>query len=352
MRSCGILLLLLSQDTTTAPAEFIPVQVVSGTLQAWRAAGDKVEALDKSGRVAPADRMGTLNGEAARFSTEGALVVQLRGIKVSGGKGLALERKGGRLTLKLYKGTVVVESYESEIELETPFGKVGGKEVHFMATVDEKSTKVVAFEGKVTLTNDLGSATLGEGKSAEAEAGKAPSAPKPASGREIEIARAVEEGNLVRNPGFENRLEDWKIEYLPIVDDPQVAHSGRRSMKVWFKDYPANQPIFPPKLVKGTLKPGSRYLFRFYVRTENFLNAGKPAEIKVVLDRKGKGENVDSQFHYMVPASEGAWSVQRFMVEATTADFWVGMYCGNGPGPYSGTIWYDDFYLAEFPKGK
>lgn len=352
MRTCGIVLLLLFQETTITPAEFIPVQVLNGNLQAWRAAGDKVEPLEKSGRVAPADRMGTLNGEAAKFTTEGALVVQLRGIKVSSGKGLGLERKGGRLALRLFKGTVVVESYESEIELETPFGKVGGKEVYFVATVDEKSTKVVALEGRVTLTNDLGSVTLGEGTSSEADAGKAPTAPRPSSAREVEAARAIEEGNLVRNPGFENRLEDWKIEYLPIIDDPQTFHSGRRSMKVWFKDYPANQPIFPPKLVKGTLKAGSRYLFRFYVRTENFLNAGKPAEIKVVLDRKGKGDNVESQFHYMVPASEGAWSVHRFMVEATTTDFWVGMYCGNGPGTYSGTIWYDDFYLGEFPKGK
>jgi hypothetical protein len=120
-------------------------------------------------------------------------------------------------------------------------------------------------------------------------------------------------------------------------------------MRVGFKDYPPNQPIFPPKLIKGALKPGTRYLFRFYVRTENFVAAGKPAEIKVVLDRNGKGTGVESQFHYLVPSSEGTWSVHRFMVEATTADFWFSMYCGNGPGPYSGTIWYDDFYLGEFP---
>jgi hypothetical protein len=76
----------------------------------------------------------------------------------------------------------------------------------------------------------------------------------------------------------------------------------------------------------------------------------------VVQLRGIKGEAVESQFHYMVPASEGAWSAHRFMVEATTTDFWFAMYCGNPPGPYSGTIWYDDFYLGEFPaspaKGK
>lgn len=352
MRACGLLVLLLVQETTTAPAEFIPIQVTSGNLSVWRSAGDKVESMEKSGRVAPTDRLGTANGESARFSTEGAIVVQLRGIRVAGGKGLAVERKGGKIALKLYKGTVVVESYESEIELETPFGKVGGKEIYFVATVDEKSTKVVALEGKVTFTNDLGTVTVGEGMTSDADGGKAPAPPRPSSPREVEAARAVEEGNLIRNSGFENRLEDWKIEYLPILDDPQMARTGRRSMKATIKDYPPNQPIFPPKLVRGTLKPGSRYLFRFYLRTENFTAAGKPAELKAVLDPKGKGDAVPSRFHHLVPASEGTWSVQRFMVEATTPDFWFAMYCADAPGPYAGTLWYDDFYLAEFPKGK
>lgn len=356
MRTCGLLLLLLAQDTTTAPAESIPIQVAGGTLSAWRQASDRIEAIDKAGKVAPADRLGTLSGEPARFSTEGAIVVQLRGIRVSSGKGLAVERRGGKLALKLYKGTIVVESYESEIELETPSGKIAGKEVHFVATVDEKSTKVVALEGKVTFTNDLGTVTVGEGSSSEADTGKPPGAPKPSSPRDVEAVRAAEEGNLVRNPGFENRLEDWKPDYLPIIDDTAVFHSGRRSMKVTFKDYPPNQPIFPPKLVKGALKPGSRYLLRFYVRTENFVAAGKPAEIKFVIDRTGTGKGSESQHHYLLPASEGAWSVHRFMVEATTPDLWFSAYCGNPPGNYSGTVWYDDFYLAEFPgtpaKGK
>src|SRR4029077_1568070 len=92
MRSFGILLLLLAQETAPKPAESIPVQVLTGNLSAWRAGGEKVEAIDKTGKVSPADRLGTTNGDAARFSTEGSLVVQLRGIKVSPGKGLAVER--------------------------------------------------------------------------------------------------------------------------------------------------------------------------------------------------------------------------------------------------------------------
>lgn len=351
MRSCGILLLLFAQDTTTAPVDAIPLQVTGGNLSVWRSAGDRVESIEKAGRVTSADRVGTPNGEPARFATEGALAVGLRGIRVSSGKGLALERRGDRLVLKLYKGTLVVESYESGIELETPFGKVAGKEVYFVATVDEKTTKVVALEGRVGFTNDLGTVTVGEGMTSEAESGKGPSPPRPSPSKDVEAVRTMEEGNLIRNPGFENRLEDWKIEYLPIIDDTQVVHSGHRSMRTILKDYGPNQPITPPKTVKGGLKPGSRYLFRFYVRTENFLAAGKPAMFKLVLDRSGKNQGVDTQIHYLIPASEGAWSVHRYMFEATTTDLWFDIHCGVAPGPYSGTLWYDDFFLGEFPAG-
>jgi hypothetical protein len=348
MRSCGLLLILLAQDTATAPAEFIPIQVLTGNLSAWRAGGDKVEAIDKSGKVKPADRLGTLNGEAARFSTEGSLVVQLRGIKVSPGKGLAVERRGGTLALKLYKGTIVVESYESDIEVETPFGKIGGKEVYFLATVDERGTKVVALEGKVTFTNDMGTVTLGEGMTTEADGGKAPAAPKPSSAADLETARAIEERNLIVNGGFENRLEEWKKDYMAFFDDTKVFHTGRASGRFALNGDISNQPVLPPRTIKGVLKPGSRYLLRFYVRTENYCAAGKPADFKFAFDPSGKNVSKEGK-QFLCPASEGAWSVHRFMFEATTPDLWFAMYCGDAKGPYTGQIWFDDFYLGEFP---
>lgn len=349
MRPLGLILCLLAQDTTTAPAEFIPVQVVAGNLQVWRAAGDKVESLEKAGKVAPADRLGTSTGDPARFSTEGGIVVQLRGIKVSSGKGLAVERKGGTLALKLYKGTLVVESYESAIELETPFGRISGKEVYFLATVDEKSAKVVALEGKVTFTNDMGAVTIGEGMTAEADAGKAPTGPKASSGAELETARAIEERNLIVNGGFENRLEEWKKDYMAFFDDAKVAHTGRASGRFVFNGDISNQPILPQRVIKG-LKPGSRYLYRFYVRTENFQAAGKPAEFKVAYNTSGRNDNRATSREQLCPASEGAWTVHRFMVEATNPELWIAMFAGDAKGPYTGVIWFDDFYLGEFPS--
>ena len=347
-----MLLLLLAQETTPAPSESIPVQVVSGGLQAWRAGGDKIEPLEKAGRVSPADRLGTLTGDPARFSTEGALVVQLRGIKVSPGKGLAVERRGGTLALKLYKGTVVVESYESDIEVETPFGKVQGKEVYFLATVDEKSTKVVALEGKVAFTNDLGGVRLGEGDASEAEAGKVPAAPRSASPAELEAIRSLEERNLISNPGFESRLQDWKgPDWIKFAEDSKIVHSGRYSARASVDAYPSNQPMFPPRTLKGVLKPGCKYLFRVYVRTEGFTASGKPGEFKLVLDRSGQNKGRDTSMHNVIPASEGVWTVHRFIFEALTPDLWLGMYCGDPPGPYTGAVYFDDFFLGEMPAG-
>ncbi|HZE98385.1 MAG TPA: hypothetical protein VE981_15240 [Planctomycetota bacterium] len=351
MRLCGILLCLLAQESKPAPQDVIAVQVVGGSLSAWRAGGDKIEPIDKTGKVAPADRLGTLNGDPARFATEGGLVVQLRGIKVSSGKGLALERRGGTLALKLYKGILVVESYESDIELETPFGKIAGKEVCFLASVDEKSTKVVALEGKVTFTNDLGSVSVGEGMSSDAESGRSPAAPRASSSADLDAARALEEPrNLISNPGFENKLTDWKPpEWMHFAEETRVLHSGRACARFTCDGVRDNQPVTPPRTLKGVLKPGTKYLFRFYVRTENFQAAGKSGDLKCVLDRSGTGKGQETQMHHLIPASEGAWTVHRFMFEASSPDLWFALFCGDPKGPYTGAVYLDDFFLGEFP---
>jgi hypothetical protein len=363
MRLCGTgvmglcALAFRPQQTTTAPEEVIPLQVLSGTLHAWRAASAKIELLEKSTRASPQDRIGTVNGEAARFATEGPLTVLLRGIKVGKAAGLGIEHRAGKIVLKLYKGTLVVESYESEIEVETPFGKVAGRQVYFVATVDEKSTKVVALEGKVTFTNDLGSVTIGEGMAGEADKGKAPGAPRAPSVAEGEQARAAEaETNLIRNGGFEEKLQDWLIDFLPAQEDLKVVHSGIRSLRVSLNNTGASQPILPAKSVKGRLKAGTSYLLRFYVRTEKFERAGKPAEFKLGIDRSGKGQATDSKFHYEFQGSDGAWSARRITFEATGPDAWFAFFTGTAGGAYTGTMWFDDFYLAEIPaapgKGK
>lgn len=348
-----LLVFALGQETAVAPEETIPLQPLAGPISVWRAATDKVEPAERAGaRVTPGDRLGTAAGEPGRFATEGPLQVLMRGIKAAKGQGLALERKSGRLLLKLYKGTVVVESYESEIELETPFGKVAGKQVYFMASVDEKSARVWALDGKLSFASDLGSVTLAEGTASEAEKGKPPSPPRPMTPAEADQARLFEADlNLIRNGGFEQRLEDWTIDFLPAQEDLKVVRSGKRSLRVTLKDVRPSDPILPSKSVKGLLKPGAKYLFRYYVRAEGYRREGGPAEVKLVLDRTGKGSVADPRFHFEREPVEGEWAARRVSFQATGPDLWFCLYAGTAGGRYNGALWFDDFFLAEIPAG-
>ena len=70
-----------------------------------------------------------------------------------------------------------------------------------------------------------------------------------------------------------------------------------------------------------------------------------------MIDRSGQNKGKDTATHYLMPSSEGAWTVHRFMFEASTTDVWFAMYCGDQPGLYNGLLWFDDFFLGEFPSG-
>jgi hypothetical protein len=54
--------------------------------------------------------------------------------------------------------------------------------------------------------------------------------------------------------------------------------------------------------------------------------------------------------------NQTAWSARRITFEAIGPDLWFVLYTGTAGGAYNGTMWFDDFYLAEIPpaplKGK
>ena len=344
-----------SQDQTVPEESSFPVQTLSGTLSVWRPGPNTTEKLEKSARISPRDRLGTPSGETARFATEGPLVVLVKGVRVAPQKGLSLERKDGRMILQFHNGTLVVESYESDIELVTPHGKVSGKEVHFIVTADESSTRVVSLGGTPTFSNDLGEVTIGEGQSSLAERGKAPSKAKAAGRPEIEVARTLEaEGNLIPNSGFEDGLTGWKSNYPPIQEETQVVRSGKRSCRCPIKLQGQSEPVLPARTIKGVLKPGARYLLRFFVRTDAFQCNGKPGTLKFAFDPGGADLNSAAAIHSPFESSEGAWSARRFSFEAKGSDLALAVFTSTEDGAYSGTVWFDDFFLAEFPalRGK
>jgi hypothetical protein len=106
--------------------------------------------------------------------------------------------------------------------------------------------------------------------------------------------------------------------------------------------------VLPPRTVKGVLKPGSRYLVRFYVRTDAYRCSGKPGMLKFAYD-PGRALDADTAVHTPFEASEGAWSVHRYAFEAKGTDFAFAVYTSTEGGAYTGTVWFDDFFLAEFP---
>jgi len=351
MRILLALALLASTQDQTVPEEgSFPVQTLSGTLSIWRPGPNVIEKLEKAAHVSSRDRLGTATGDTARFSTDGPLVVLVKGVRVAPQKGLSLERKGGTMILQFHNGTLVVESYESPIELLTPHGKVSGKEVHFIVTADESSTRVVSLAGSPTFSNDLGEVTVGEGQSSQADRGKAPSKPKGAGRADTEVARAMEsESNLLPNSGFEDGLTGWKATYPPLQEDAQVLRTGKRSCRCPIKLEGQSEPVLPPRMLKGVLKPGARYLMRFYVRTEAFRCNGKPGGLKFALDPNGRAAGADNAIHVLFEGSEGAWSARRLSFEATGPDLIFAVYTSNEQGSYTGTVWFDDFFLGEFP---
>jgi hypothetical protein len=356
MRAALLIALLFVQDPTKT--EDLPVvRPLSGKVSVWRASPDKIEAVEKEIRVAAADRLGTLNGDVAKIATEGSLVVLMKGIKVAGGKGLSIERKGDKILLKVHKGSLAIEAYESTIEVDTPNGKAEGKEVYFLVTADENETKVVALDGKVTFSNDLGSVTLGEGQSSVGEKGKAPTKPRTASATEFEWVRPAEaESNLIKNAGFEDGLDGWNAEFPVIKEEHKIVHSGQKSCRFNVKVEGQSEPVMPTKTLKGVLKKDARYLLRYYLRTESFARDGKPAGLKIGIDRNGRGTWEDTTHHFVFAASEGEWAARRFPFVATGADVSIGLFTSTDRGRYTGTIFFDDFYLGEFPsipsKGK
>lgn len=344
----SLLVLLFLQETQPEPDPV--VKPMSGKVSVWRKSADKVEAVEKEARVSPDDRLGTPNGEVAKFSTEGSLVVLMKGIKAGADRGMSLTRSGKKLVVRVVKGSVVLESYEAEIEVVTPHAKAGGKSVYFIATVEDDKTTVVALEGKVTLSNDLGEVIVDEGETSTAGKGKAPQKPRPTVSSETDWVRAADEGNLIPNPGFEAGFDGWEFTDPPLREDQKVFHSGRKSARATLNRESQSIPVFGARTLKGVLKPGTRYLFRFYVRTESYARDGGPAVLKLGIDRTGKASWNDTKFHFEFEPSESDWAARRFSFEATTADVSFEVFSATERGRYTGTIWFDDFYLTEFPR--
>jgi hypothetical protein len=363
------------QETTASDRFVAEITPLSGEILLLRTPGKKAEKVTQVSKVTAQDRVGTAGGGPGRISIDAGCMVTLKGVTATEGEGLSIDRVGKTLTVRLHHGRVLVETFAVDLALETPHGRIEGKSVYFLAEVGRESTRIVAIDGELKVSNDLGKMDLGSGETVVFRKGSEPAKGLPADpDKDLAGALAVEEPfNLIKNPGFELDLKDWgspRYAGKPLagIDDTMI-HGGRKSVRLQLPNISLAPPAVLPDasgngnaalytLLDGrVLKPGARYLLRLWIRTENYAVDGKSIPFSflsrglVLPDQlPGDGASVCT-----CPPAEKKWTCVRFVFVArprSDRDS-CAMNFPDGAadrGAFSGTVWLDDFFLAPIPS--
>lgn len=347
------LLLSAQDDTQTSNAPEIEPSI--GDLRVWRARSKQIEKVMAKVRVEPADRIGSTGGAVARLSLMSQVLITLRGVQAAADQGLAVEGIKPKFQLKLYRGSILVECVEAEVEVASPHGRVSGRAVSFLLEVTPQATRVVAVDGEITFTSSLGTVQLEPGQTTLARQTQGPENKAPANlERELSWVAAAEGPlNLVPNPGFEQALSGWTTDPyqgrpMPKADDT-VRHTGKASARI---DIPAGHTALPrcPLRTDLRLTPGIRYFLRVYIRLENYTIDGREGEVKVhawfATDKSPRN------FESNAVRGQGRWLCARIIFTAPDAVFGLGVPRFEEARKYTGTVWIDDVYLAPLAVGK
>jgi hypothetical protein len=358
------------QDTAAMPERVPEVNPLSGDILIWRAQSRKADKVTQVSKITPQDRVGTVGGNPGRISIDADCMVTLKGVTATEGDGLSVTRIGKVLTVRLHHGRILVETFAVDFALETPNGRVEGKSVYFLAEVGRESTRIVAIDGELKVSTDLGKMDLGGGETVTVRKGTEPAKGPPADpDRDLAgVAAAEEPVNLIKNSGFELGLKDWfplRYDNKPLATiDEKIVHGGKKSVRIQIPNIALSPEVVPfdaagdgrtalyTLLDVKTLKTGARYLLRFWVRTEDYAIDGKPVPFSFVTrglvlpEQKGQFFSPCS-----CPPSEKKWRCVRFVLEAEPPG--VNRFGMNFPdfknGVFSGTVWLDDFFLAPLP---
>ncbi len=357
-----IVLVLRAQDQATQAQAPVDVQALSGEIQVWRQKTRRIEKTSTRIVVLPEDRLGSPPGAVSRISI-GDVVLILRGVDAGAGSGLSAQFSGKKLLLKLHKGSAVVESLEADVSVETPHGKIEGKTVYFLLEVQNDRTRVVAIDGPLSFTTTLGEVTLEAGESAGGDGKKPPGKLKETVAEKDLSWTATAESpvNLVQNPGFEDDLTEWLgIEHQGrklLTADLKTVRSGKKAAKITLPNIvpgkdTGNRSWLLFEGHYGVLTAGNRYLFRTWVRAEDFTCDGKPGTLRFALTWSVKDQAFKGEFRKTVPVVPGAWTCVRFFVTPQADGFELHVSPGTEGKPVNGTLWFDDFFLAPLPEKK
>jgi hypothetical protein len=338
--------LLGAQDPGTTSEELPTIRAVEGDLHVWSSSKDKVAPVTESQRVTPLDRIGTRKDKHAMLATQDGSLISLSDVEVGREKGLALERTKDKLVIKLYKGKLAVQTFQTGLRVETPNGTVEGGKACCVVQVDGKKTRVFAVDEPLNFVNSLGTVKLEPGQESSAEKTAKPSDPKPADVDKAasEFTAAMASLNLVKNPGFEEGLKDWAVEQVDGKDavtlESGLSHSGRQCARVevsnrLFGSKPANWL----GLKQGVgLTPGKKYLFRAYVRQET--RAGTVRPYFTIGTRRGP--------RWTAEAVEKTWlRCTGVFTPDTDFPFRVAIEADTQSERYDAIFWVDDLIVME-----
>jgi hypothetical protein len=336
--------------TTVAP--------LGGDLRVWRSATRKVEKLPAPAAVAAEDHIGAANKGVARLGVGSEVILTLKGVDAGPEEGLSILAGERAVQLRLYRGRVLVESFNVQIAVDTPAGRVEGKSVALMVEATEEGTRIIPIDGPLKVTNSLGALDAGPGETVAMKTGAAPTK-KHSGAADADLSWASEvEGspNLIPNPGFEDGLKSWMAVTVNgkafARIDHNVVHSGGSSVRIDLQ----NEPLVDLKVdsgfdsgncllyQSGTLAPG-KYLLRLWVRTENYTVKSKDAGPAVSLGTRP----------LVCPSAAGQWRCVRFIVDIAPQEYTRLRFPVNPEGSkdvvLSGTIWVDDLSLISIkPK--
>jgi hypothetical protein len=333
--------LIPSQDPTTSE-ELPAIRPIQGDLHLWNAAKDKLTPVTELVRVNPKDRIGTRKDKLGLFATQDGSLISLSEVEVAHDRGLALERTKDKLVIKLYKGKILLDAYQSGFRVETPNGVVEGDRGCSVIQVDGVKTKVWVLAEKLTFVSPLGKVTLEGGQESTAERGTRPSDPKPTDVDKAtgEFSGLTSPGNLVKNPGFEDGLKDWAIDSPKGVSlDNAVSHSGRNCVRLELSDRMAGSGGRGWLGFKQNLGliPGRRYVVRAYLRQE--IRSGS---VKAYLSIEAQGGT-----KWTADPSEKGWVRVGGVYTAPSGGFRISVEALIESEHYDAVIWADDFLITE-----
>ena len=355
MRLTFLLLLLASQEATKVEVpDPLSIRKLSGELRIWRALTSLVEKARETDRVTKDDRMGTEGGASARFSLENRLVVLVKGVVAARDKGLGVARDAKKLRIRIYSGTTVVESFDADFQVDTPHGKVEASSAFVLVETSEDKTRVVAIDGKLTFSNDLGSVQVEPGQTVAAPKGAAPGPAAAADlPREMEwVSREEAPSNLIANPGYEEGLAKWTVvdhEGVTVQTDDSVFHSGKKSCRIAFKRAKIAVGSFSP-IGEAAVKEGTRYMMRAFVRSERYTVDDKPGRIAIRSVEVHEGRTGGWHLSRWLPPTDD-WRVLRVFFKASSTTFRVQVARNlENEHVYDGTLWVDDWFLTPVPE--